>query len=428
MFDAAFDDWKSSKFGSTASMRCIVKAAAMEKYGVEKKTTASQLRSLIAEKHVVSPPHWFQAMLAQGILLLNASLTTGGPFSATEHEKFWRPVIERIIREIVEAKAGLEQNDNRRALLFLWWGSAAKRMKKRICRILENFCEVPVKHIDWFNPAAQGDKFCDRSPHFVEVNKHMTALGMKAVDWLPTEDWLTSVGATSGAFGEFISNTKELHKMFLERIQNGLELGAILEPITGVRNTQLTSIIEACAPVGLSSAAQLSLNIVKARKTESTLSQDERAAIYLYTGNALYSRLNRALRNADRKKVQCYYSYLLLFLLGHDKLPRARDISELYRGISKDLTSSYSEGKVVTWWGVSSCSSNKDVAQFFAGGGTFFIIKSKTAVPIMDLSAHKSEEEYILAPGTQLEVTRVLKTDDLSQVYMTEVDDERLVG
>eukprot|EP00957_Ditylum_brightwellii_P077115 5860726-Ditylum_brightwellii.AAC.1 len=77
----------------------------------------------------------------------------------------------------------------------------------------------------------------------------------------------------------------------------------------------------------------------------------------------------------------------------------------LYRGINKDLSKQYAKDATAVWWNVSSCTPNINVAKNFGSGsssGTMFHVKTRTAVPIMHLSAYQSEEEYILAPGTEL--------------------------
>jgi len=59
---------------------------------------------------------------------------------------------------------------------------------------------------------------------------------------------------------------------------------------------------------------------------------------------------------------------------------------------------------------ISSCTPNVEAAKGFGGGsqqGTLFHVKAKTAVSIVSLSAYKSEEEWVLAPGTVLKVLRV---------------------
>jgi hypothetical protein len=48
-------------------MRCLIKAAAIHKYGIgNHETKVDALRNLLKEKGAVGPSEWFQAMLAQG--------------------------------------------------------------------------------------------------------------------------------------------------------------------------------------------------------------------------------------------------------------------------------------------------------------------------------------------------------------------------
>lgn len=55
MFDNAFNDWKDSQFGRVISIRCIIKAAAMWKYGIAKKTPIADVRALLKERDTVQP-------------------------------------------------------------------------------------------------------------------------------------------------------------------------------------------------------------------------------------------------------------------------------------------------------------------------------------------------------------------------------------
>lgn len=119
MFDNAFSDWESKNFGKASSMRCIIKAAAMAKHGIVRETAIPELRQLLKEKNVVAPPTWFQAMLAQGVLLLNTSLTVGGDMKKSQHTNFWRLVMDRILEHILLAKSSFDDDDERRGILFL---------------------------------------------------------------------------------------------------------------------------------------------------------------------------------------------------------------------------------------------------------------------------------------------------------------------
>lgn len=152
MFDNTFHDWKDSQFGRVVSIRCIIKAAAMWKHGIPKKTPIADIRALLKEQDTVQPPEWFQAMLTQGVLLLNAALTASGDgTTATDrHTAFWRPVAERIVEEILRAKQNAAEED--RGVVFAWWGAHARSLKKVVLRLQEKYPEVEVRHIDHANP------------------------------------------------------------------------------------------------------------------------------------------------------------------------------------------------------------------------------------------------------------------------------------
>jgi len=220
--------------------------------------------------------------------------------------------------------------------------------------------------------------------------------------------------------------------MYLDRLQAGLDT-VELGPIVGIMESEILSLPEACASIGLESSAVSAL-LTANRFHDERLNDDEKGAVYLYTTNVLYRRLNEALRNPNRGKVDVYFHYLRLFLEAYSKAIVAKKPPTLYRGINKNLTSLYKEGTSVTWWTISSCTPTISVAKSFGGGsptGTLFHVQTKSAVPIMHLSAYKSEEEYVLAPGTVLKVERVCKLPNLAtQIYLREesnTNSERLV-
>ena len=147
------------------------------------------------------------------------------------------------------------------------------------------------------------------------------------------------------------------------------------------------------------------------------------AAILLYTSNAIYADLNRSLREENRKKVIRYFSYVRLFFEAFDHLPKQK--ADLWRGISCCLYDQYQVGKVITWWGVSSCTSNQQVARNFmkscGGNTTFLTIKAKTACDISNLSFFSNEKESLLAPGTQLKVLKSKKVGKVAEIELEEV-------
>ncbi|MFI1453067.1 ADP-ribosyltransferase domain-containing protein [Streptomyces roseus] len=443
MFDNTFNDWKDSQFGRVVSIRCIIKAAAMWKYGVARKTPIAEIRALLKERGTVQPPEWFQAMLTQGVLLLNASLTASGDgaMGADRHTAFWRPVAERIVEEILKAKQGAEEED--RGVVFAWWGAHARALKKVVLRLQEKYPDVEVRHIDHVNPAAQGDVFCE-GDHFAMVNEALASLGCEGIDWLPSKGWNEGAAAGAGGaggadggvaarMGAFIESTMNLHQLYLERLSSVKDEGLVLPAITGVFATPLMGFQDAVAPVtetlsGLAGHIDRSRDFGERRADGASgggLSADAIAALHLYTcESAFYREINAVLRSPDRSRVTPYLPYLRLLFSAVSGLPARTE--PLWRGVSLDLRSQYPVGRTVTWWGVSSCTSELSVARSFLGNRgkrTLFEVTPARAVGIKSFSAFTGEEEYILAPGTQLKVTDVKsERGGLCTVRLTEAD------
>ncbi|MFG1749169.1 ADP-ribosyltransferase domain-containing protein [Streptosporangium sandarakinum] len=444
MFDNTFHDWNDSQFGKVVSIRCIIKAAAMWKHGIPKKTPIADIRALLKEHDTVQPPEWFQAMLTQGVLLLNAALTASadGAMATGRHTAFWRPVVEALVEEILKAKQNADEPD--RGVVFAWWGAHARNLKEVVLRLQKKYPEVEVWHIDHPNPAAQGDIFCD-GDHFAAVNTALRALGTDEIDWLPSRGWNEGAALTGGAdadtadrMGAFIASTMELHKLYLERLASVKDEGLVLPAITGVSDTPLMDFREAVAPVaallpGLDPHVEQSYRFgeKQAGDAAGVLSADEVAALYLYTcESAFYRRINATLRDPDRTRIVPYLPYLRLLSSAVSRLPARRE--PLWRGVSLDLRAQYPLGRTVTWWGVSSCTPRLGVAQAFLGRRgkrTLFEVLPARAVGISGFSAFTGEEEVILAPGTQLTVTDVrAERGGLCTVRLTEVDGQRLVA
>ncbi|MFE0453537.1 ADP-ribosyltransferase domain-containing protein [Streptomyces sp. NPDC058914] len=444
MFDNTFHDWKDSQFGRVVSIRCIIKAAAMWKYGIPKKTPIADVRALLKERDAVQPPEWFQAMLTQGVLLLNASLTASSDAVRGDdrHTVFWRPVAERIVEEILKAKRDADEED--RGVVFAWWGAHARNLKKVVLRLQKKYPEVEVRHIDHPNPAAQGDIFCD-GDHFGMVNDALASVGADAIDWLPSRGWDQQAGEAGGAdggvaerMGAFIASTMELHQLYLERLSSVKDEGLVLPAITGVFDTPLMDFRDAVSPVaellsGLDRHVQRSHEFGKRRADEAAdgLSADAIAALYLYTcESAFYREINAILRAPDRSRVVPYLPYLRLLFSAVSGLPVRTE--PLYRGVSLDLRAQYPVGRTVTWWGVSSCTSELGVARAFLGSRgkrTLFEVQPARAVGIRDFSAFTGEEEFVLLPGTQLKVTDVkAQRGGLCTVRLTELEEQRLVS
>ncbi|MFF3013202.1 ADP-ribosyltransferase domain-containing protein [Streptomyces sp. NPDC057939] len=444
MFDNTFHDWKDSQFGKVVSIRCIIKAAAMWKHGIPKKTPIADVRALLAEHDVVQPPEWFQAMLTQGVLLLNAALTASadGAMGAGRHTAFWRPVVERIVEEILKAKQEAAEED--RGVVFAWWGAHARTLKNVVLRLQKKYPDVEVRHIDHPNPAAQGDVFCE-GDHFRMVNDALASLGADGIDWLPSKGWNRAAAGAGGTndgtadrMGAFIASTMEQHQLYLDRLSGVKDEGLVLPAITGVFDTPLMGFGEAVAPVAallrdLGRHVDRSYEFGRSRADDGAdgLSADAIAALHLYTcESAFYREINAVLRAPDRTKVVPYLPYLRLLFSAVSHLPARTE--SLWRGVALDLRAQYPLGRTVTWWGVSSCTSKLGVARAFLGNRgkrTLFEVVPVRAVGIRRFSAFTDEEEFILSPGTQFKVTGVTtERGGLCTVKLTELEEQGLVS
>jgi hypothetical protein len=438
MFDNAFADWKDAQFGKVTSIRCIIKSACMHKYRIEKSTSVAEIRGLLARSSIVQPPEWFQAMLTQGVLLLNASLTASSDdaMSTSRHTGFWKPVVERIVHEILKAKAETGQG-----VVFAWWGTHAKALRSMVEKLAARFPEVPVRHVDHCNPAAQGDAFCE-GDHFGDINAAVQSLEMQPIDWLPAHGWNAGATAHEQAdarrLGDFIEKTRELHQLYLERLQGvGDEQLEELPRISGVMALPPATLADATAPLvalfpALGFYAKKSHEFAeKMRREAPALSVHEIGALFLYTTESvLYRQLNAVLRDPDRTRATPWLSYLRLFLSAVSKLGMRTE--SLWRGVAKDLRGEYPMGRVVTWWGVSSCTPSLQVARGFLGAKgrrMLFEVAPRSAVSIKSFSAFTGEDEYVLAPGARLKVVGVTaEPDGLVHVRLEELAEERLVA
>ena len=424
MFDNTFHTWQDKRFGAVTSMRCIVKAAMIWKLGIEKRTPVSRLRQLLKQHAVVPPPDWFKAVLSQGCLLLNAALTasSSGSVRTSAHTKFWRPIIRKIIEEILSAKARTADAACR-GIVFAWWGSKAKQVRKVVKDIVSKFKNsVPVRHIDHCNPAAMGDKFCEGNP-FQKINKALEELKMRPIDWLPSTGWRSDHGVSAGdakRVSQFVDNTMKLHKSYLERLSDARSEQLVeLPSITGVMSLPERDLLTCCDRIGrgdlVPALPLFAANAIKFAKNigysslPDSMSVNEAAALHLYTvENGLYQELNQSLRDPERRHTHLFFPFLRLFVGALRKLPRFT--GALYRGVDLNLEHKYKKGSTVVWWGISSCTRDIDVAERFLGPSgprTLFHLSPRSAVSIRAFSAFQAEDEFLIAPGVQFYVADV---------------------
>ncbi|CAF4854690.1 unnamed protein product, partial [Rotaria sp. Silwood1] len=207
-----------------------------------------------------------------------------------------------------------------------------------------------------------------------------------------------------------------------------------LTPLRGYATKRLVSIKEAV--VGLRELVDdVDVRVWTAtnrcKNPADTLSQDESAAILLYTIEwdpdhpSLYSVLNRTLRLEDRGKLVPWFSYLKLFLTALFKLPSIS--CTVWRAVHGDLRSRYKQGDNVTWWAFSSCTTTINVlesSQYLGTSGpcTLFAIDCLNGKDIKRHSYYAQEEEILLLPCTHFQVISHLSSmENLYIIHLREV-------
>jgi hypothetical protein len=207
-----------------------------------------------------------------------------------------------------------------------------------------------------------------------------------------------------------------------------------LPPVYGYRSQKLVSLEQALEPIQ-SQIDELPYYIKIAKKhchypSEHGLSQDQSAAVYIYTmewgDTTLYRVLNQALRSENREALKIWFSYLKLFDTALDKLPTVKEV--IWRGVPLDIGKNFTKTQMITWWSVNSCSSSVNVIKNFLGNNktsTLFLIEAVNGKKVSDYTEYESEDEVILRMGTQFRV----KSNALDHpngslvVHLIEIDD-----
>lgn len=230
---------------------------------------------------------------------------------------------------------------------------------------------------------------------------------------------------------EMVEAEEELLKFFMRMGFEELDKADEgLSPVSGIMDMELPKSLEAacnkvCAAKDIKVSNEKGANHADKQSGKPTKPMEAHlyGAIMLYTSNAIYRTLNNVLRSEDRTKIKKYFLYLRLLLEALGRLPQQS--RTLWRGVGVDLFDKYTKGSTVTWWGVSSCTADINVAKNFmnscAGQRTLLTIKSKTAADISAITFFGNEKENLLAPGTQLKVVDTVKKGIVTEITLEEV-------
>lgn len=277
----------------------------------------------------------------------------------------------------------------------------------------------------------KGQKVLDQLEVAIKKKKHdqVTEFSSQFFSLVPTNfGWKKPVPINTMPM---LSEKQELLKFFLRMGFEQVESNKSVTPIDGIMDLPVPKSLDEASsgicgkgPVISSNDQGRQLHGKKAGKPTTGMTDAMYAAIMLYTSNAIYQDLNKALRDSDRVKIKKYFKYLRLLLAAMDHLPQQR--RTLWRGLSVDLSkdAQYVPGQSVTWWGVSSCTSNMGVAKGFAascgGGATVVTVHSKSACNISAISFFGNEEESLLRPGTVMKVKSRSQKGGMTEITLEE--------
>ena len=207
-----------------------------------------------------------------------------------------------------------------------------------------------------------------------------------------------------------------------------------LKPIAGYWAYDLVSLEEALKAF-LSQINELKRSIKEAKKhcnrsSPHNLTQDESAALLLYTTEAgdhsFYRILNQILRKENRNEVKPWFSYLKLFDTALNKLPKVK--GSIWRAVPGNVASDYKKNQILTWWTISSCSTSADVVKAFLTPNleaTLFMIEAVNGRSLAGYTMYPDEHEVILGVGTQLRVKDIgFQHGNLRLVHLAEINDD----
>ncbi|CAF3244854.1 unnamed protein product [Rotaria sp. Silwood2] len=210
-----------------------------------------------------------------------------------------------------------------------------------------------------------------------------------------------------------------------------------LNPIKDYQNNRFITLEEAVEPLR-KIIPHLNQYIQEAKRnfninSSDSLTIDESAALYLYTmdsGDQILSRLfNQALRCKYQTDLKTYwFKYLELIYSALSKLSSVSGY--VYQGIPTEIKENYSKNKIITWWGITSCTPIPDniVVSLLGKNSTLLNILVLNGKDISAYSCNKNRNEIVILPGTRLHVNDVSYNNNLgiNEIDLEEIADDVL--
>lgn len=121
--DGAVESFQSPRLAP--SVKHILQAILVSRKLMSPQDSVDTMRAVLKDNIDGTQTEWFTSLATQcGVLWLNRSLTFGGkdPKTLQVHLTFWKPVIETILEEVVQARVGS-------GLIVLLWGAKAADLR-----------------------------------------------------------------------------------------------------------------------------------------------------------------------------------------------------------------------------------------------------------------------------------------------------------
>ena len=172
----------------------------------------------------------------------------------------------------------------------------------------------------------------------------------------------------------------------------------------------------------------------KCNKPKDGLTPNESGAIMLYTlewtsrDKSFYRILNKQLQSEDDDKIKPWSLYLKLFIMSLEKLPA--QTQTIYRGIKRNMSDQYPQGKEFVWWAFSSCTTSIHVLQseqFLGktGDRTLFTIDCESGKDIRNHSFFSTEDEMLLIAARKFQVVSSLDSGNgLFIIQLQEIESD----
>ncbi|KAN0015999.1 hypothetical protein ACTFIU_005949 [Dictyostelium citrinum] len=176
------------------SHRNLIRLALLDLGYITKEETIDSIQEVLKEIDLPSdaPKDWFKSTSKQGVLWLNSTSLTSiegdddyESDSFKKHEKYWKPIIEEIIRSIFNSKI---EDDSPSGVIFVLLGKQSTHFKQTIQLIHSEYMgAIPIEFIEGVSPVLE--TFIG-SNCFKKINNSLEKLSLPPIDWWkPKEDY-----------------------------------------------------------------------------------------------------------------------------------------------------------------------------------------------------------------------------------------------